>query len=111
MKDSIYKSFVEYQRPPLVKLTQIGGNPQIDGGEPTIAYVDASAIAMVSRGYGGFKFPDKPELMAERNSSHTVVWLHGGQHLLCLEPPDVVAMRRERALNNSVKPEVVGGDQ
>lgn len=99
--EDAFRSEVNYKRPPLVKLTQIGGHPEIDGGAPTTAYVDPTIIALVVRGFGGFKMPGEKESTV--NTSHTCIWLQGGHHLLVLETPEVVALRRDRALNNEVQ--------
>lgn len=105
-KDNLIRQFLEYQRPALVKLTQVG-IAGLDGGAPTVAYVDPTNIAMIVRAIGGRSNEGDQTFEQE---PVTCIRIYGGHHMLVTETPEIVALRRERALNNTVAPAAVGDE-
>lgn len=84
-------------RSALLRLTQIG-NPDVNGGQPTVCYLDPQAITRISVVVAAFSLRANPEKRHPDVPCTEIFYCHGTLHVL--ESPEEVARMRDRALGH-----------
>lgn len=104
-------------KPSMIRLTQIGGVPEVNGGAPTEAYVDPNLISLIVVAYSALTIPvidnesgketgRKPGPFVECSA----VYLTTGGSLSVIEKPRAIMILREIALGNRKPLEGVEGE-
>lgn len=93
------ESDVKQWRPSLIKVTQIG-NPDINEGAPTEAFVDPAMISLINEGITRWS---KMLNTDEQGGKHpprlcTTIWLSNGGSLPVVESPGEVNRLRNQAM-------------